>query len=191
LVAELDTRPATVAIHICIAELRPARDGEIDGGSSDAAATAPSIENDAAAWLAWAQQQGRLDVLSRPRLMTIDHQPASVRIGQIVPTGIANPDTDDPAEGDGSQRMEVGLSLGVTPRIAPEGAIIMELDVEHSRIVNPADTAAPRIGRMAVRTTVSANDGQTVIVSGLMQRTEDGDRQTIIAVTPQVNPERR
>ena len=41
---------------------------------------------------------------------------------------------------------------------------------------------------MALQTTISAKDGQTTVLSGLVTQAEDGRYKTIVAVTPQVNP---
>lgn len=63
----------------------------------------------------------------------------------------------------------------------------MELDVEHAAMVRRDAAGEPIIGKTTVQTTISAKDGQTVVVGGLTQRSADGHRQLIIAVTPRVN----
>ena len=86
-----------------------------------------------------------------------------------------------------SDRFE-DLVLGRTPH--PEGLVVMELEVEHSSIVNSDGAAGPIIGRRTVQTTIAAKYGQTTVIGGMMRRAEEGHRQLIIAATPQVNPSR-
>jgi len=127
----------------------------------------------------------RLEVLSRPQVTTLDNQPAYIQVGQRVPritgstvglTGTVN-----------SVALEnVGLILGVTPRISPEGMVVMEIDSEKSDVGSDADgipvlvstdgtiVKSPRINVITAQTTVSAADGETIILGGLItKRTEE------------------
>jgi type II secretory pathway component HofQ len=182
-----------VMVEVCIAEqLPPSRDGQADDGESDDSAMekAPHMEEDGAAWLAWAKNHGRLDVLSRPQIRTLDNQPAYIMIGESVPIVAPRPGADQSATGNQIEQTEVGLSVGLTPRIAPEGLVVMELDVERTRIIAGHRVAGPIIGKTSAQTTVSAKDGETIVLGGLIHRTEDGEGSLIIALTPRVTPKR-
>jgi len=67
---------------------------------------------------------------------------------------------------------------------------VMELKVERATVVNYDGATGPIIQKMAVETTISAKDGQTIVLGGLMQGNKEGGRELIIAVTPRVNPMR-
>jgi type II secretory pathway component GspD/PulD (secretin) len=193
LIAQLDTEPDTVMVQICIAELLPpSDDAKSEEGVSGAAAVEkePSMEEDGAAWLAWAKNHGRLEILSRPQILTLDNQPATIKIGETVPTSVSRPSTDGPAKGHQIEQTKVGLAVGLTPRISPAGLILLELEIEHAMIINRDRASGPIIGKTAFQTTISANDGQTIVLGGPMYRAEDGHRSLIIAVTPRVNPDR-
>lgn len=193
LIAELDADPDMVMVEVCIAEqLPPSRDGQADDEDSDDATmeSAPHMEEDGAAWLAWAKTHGRLDVLSRPQVITLDNQPAFIYVGRRVPTSGPKPGTDAPAKGNQIEQAEVGLSVGLTPRISPEGLVVMELDVERTEVIDGHRAAGPIIGKTSAQTIISAKDGETVVLGGLIHRTEDGQGSLIIAVTPRVNPKR-
>jgi len=122
----------------------------------------------------------RLDILSRPQIMTLDNQPAYIHVGQRVPylqsvetlpTGqrVSDYDFED-----------VGLALGVTPRISPDGLVVMEIDATKSKLgpesegiaVNISVTGEviriPRIDRALAQTTVSVLDGQTIVLGGMI-----------------------
>ena len=122
--------------------------------------------------------------------MTLDNQPAMIKIGETVPTGTSKPSTDGPGKSHQIEQTEVGLAIGLTPRISPEGSVLMELEVEHAMVVNRDSAAEPIIGKTAFQTTIWAKDGQTIVLGGPMHRDEDGHRSLIIAVTPRVNPDR-
>ena len=76
----------------------------------------------------------------------------------------------------------VGLILGVTPRISPDGRVVMEVDAEKSEVgpidqgipvttVNNTVIKSPEILLTTAQTTVSAVDGETIIIGGLITKT--------------------
>ena len=131
------------------------------------------------------QQTRRLEVLTRPMVVTMHNQEASVLVGQQVPrittsqitdTGTINTTVYEP----------VGIQLLVTPRISPDGQIVMEIAAVKSQLDEsegvPISTNSfgdvirqPIIDTTEATTTVSALSGQTVILGGLIQK----DRFTI------------
>ncbi len=123
----------------------------------------------------------RLQILSRPQVMTLDNLAAFVQVGERVPriTAVAqnvNNTTN-------SVVLEnVGILLGVTPRVSPDGLIVMEINAEKS-VVGPEDEGipiftdnfgnvirSPRIEIVTAQTTVSARSGQTVVFAGLITK---------------------
>ncbi len=173
LITQLDRPRDTVMVHVCIAELLPpARDAKKGTGASDASAAekAPSMEGDGAAWLAWAKKQGRLKIVCRPQIMTLDNQPACLQIGTTGPTAAPKPGTASPARGQQIRQPNVGLTIGLTPRISPDGLVVMELDVERTSVLKRDGAAGPTLEKTLVQTTVSAKDGQTIVVGGLIER---------------------
>ena len=192
LISQLDVSPPMVTVDVCIAELRPRScEGNADRGASHPSATekTPSMKKDGAAWLAWAKKQGRLEVLSRPQVMTLDNQPALIQIGTAMPIAVPAPGSDGPAKGPIKQP-EVGLTVGLTPRISPNGLIFVDLDVERVSVVKRDGAVGPTLGKSTVQATVSATDGQTIVVGALTENAEEGHGPMIIALTPRVNPKR-
>jgi type II secretory pathway component GspD/PulD (secretin) len=193
LIAKLDAPPPAVVVDLCIAEWLPrSRDGKTEGGAPDALAAdkAPSMEKDGAAWLAWAKKHGRLEVLGRPQIMTLNNQRAFVKIGQRVPAGAPEPAAEGPTKENQGEHAEVGLSVELTPSISPEGHVLLDLDLQRASVVRREGTVGPTIGKTAIQTTLKAKEGQTIVVGGPIERAEDGERQLVIAVTPQVSLKR-
>lgn len=125
------------------------------------------------------KEDRRINILSRPQIMTLDNQPASIQVGERVPT-ISGSETND-AGGLTNQIdfQDVGLIVGVTPRISPDGLVVMEIDAEKSEVGPEAEgipvsvsegvtIRSPRIKTITAATTVSALDGQTVVLGGLI-----------------------
>jgi type II secretion system protein D len=124
------------------------------------------------------QQSTRLDVLSRPQIMTLDNQPSFIQVGQRVPR-IANASITQVGQQNQIVLENVGLILGVTPRISPDGRVIMEVDAEKSELGLtddgiPVTTSggvvikSPIIDLTTAQTTVSALDGETIVIGGLI-----------------------
>ncbi|CAK9101165.1 Secretin GspD 2 (General secretion pathway protein D 2) (GspD) (GspD-beta secretin) (Type II secretion system protein D 2) (T2SS protein D) [Durusdinium trenchii] len=129
------------------------------------------------------QESRRLDVLSRPQVMTLDNQPAFIQVGQRVPR-ITGTTINQFSQVNTIDLENVGLILGVTPRISPEGMVVMEIDAEKSNLGPDAEgipisisstgdvIRSPRINTTRAQTTVSAADGQTIVLGGLITNEE-------------------
>jgi len=127
------------------------------------------------------QECQRLDILSRPQVMTLDNQPAFIQVGQRVPR-ISGSTINATGQINNVVLENVGLILGVTPRISPDGLVVMEIDAEKSEVGPEAEGVpisinnngqvirSPRIDTTTAQTTVSALSGQTVILGGLIRK---------------------
>ncbi len=124
------------------------------------------------------QQTDRLDVLSRPQVMTLNNQPAFVQVGQQVPIVQSTSQTAF-GQVNNVNLVNVGILLGVTPRISPDGLVVMEIDAEKSELsgdgvpISFSDSGvleSPIIDTTRAQTTVSARSGQTVILGGLITK---------------------
>ena len=127
------------------------------------------------------QDRRKLQVLSRPQVMTLDNQPAFVQVGQRVPR-ITSSQLTQTGTVNNTVLENVGIILGVTPRIAPDGMVVMEIDAERSELgpteegipisinANGDVIRSPIINTVTAQTTVSSRSGQTVILGGLITR---------------------
>ncbi|MCA9211660.1 MAG: hypothetical protein KDB27_01225 [Planctomycetales bacterium] len=128
------------------------------------------------------QEARRLDVLSRPQVRTLDNQPAFIQVGQRVPRIVATNITQGGLQTNSVELENVGLILGVTPRISPDGTVVMEIDAEKSSLgleqegipitvsVDGSVIRSPRINTTTAQTTVSAASGETIIIGGLITK---------------------
>ena len=128
------------------------------------------------------QESRRLEVLSRPQIMALDNQTGEAFVGQEVP--YVTDSTLDPSGGrtNSITLVRVGLDLLVTPRISPDGLVVMDVTAQNSSLgpvnegipisIAPNGDAvrAPIINTILADTTVSAVSGQTVVLSGLLTK---------------------
>ncbi|MFH1919128.1 MAG: secretin N-terminal domain-containing protein [Planctomycetota bacterium] len=126
------------------------------------------------------QESRRLDVLGRPQIMTLDNQPAYIQVGKLVPR-IAGTRFDANTQVNQIDLEPTGLILGVTPRVSPEGTVVMEIDAEKSDLGPEAEgipvsyvggqvIRQPSINMTLAQTTVSAASGETIVLGGLITK---------------------
>jgi general secretion pathway protein D len=125
------------------------------------------------------QEKRRLEVLSRPQIMALDGQTGLVQVGQRVPRITATSLTQF-GQTNSIVYEPVGIILQVTPRISPDGLVVMQIGAEKSEVGAEAEgipisvsasgqiVRAPRIDATTAFTTVSALSDQTVVLSGLL-----------------------
>jgi type II secretion system protein D len=127
------------------------------------------------------QETKRMDILSRPQVLTLDNQPAFIQVGQRVPRIVGSTVNQNGSQNNVTLE-NVGLILGVTPRISPEGNVVMEIDAEKSSLGPESEgipvavsldgtvIRSPRIDTTTAQATVSAANGETIILGGLITK---------------------
>ncbi|MBQ3332292.1 MAG: hypothetical protein IJG83_02605 [Thermoguttaceae bacterium] len=124
------------------------------------------------------REKNRIQILSRPQIQAMDNQQAFILIGQRVPR-ISGTTTSSYAVTSNVTEANVGLILLVTPRISEDGRVIMEIGAEKSSLGSDSDAIpiytsgnqvikSPTIDTTQVMTAVSAVDGETVMLGGLI-----------------------
>jgi type II secretory pathway component GspD/PulD (secretin) len=135
------------------------------------------------------QEEKTMRVLSRPQIMTLDNQPAYVQVGSRVPR-IQGTSVSAATLVNSITLENVGLILGVTPRVSPEGTVVMEVDAENSAVgpvaqgtpvsaVNGTTILSPAITVTMAQTTISVRDGQTAVLAGLLTKTVSTDDRKV------------
>ena len=127
--------------------------------------------------------QGRIDILSRPQIMTLDNQLATIHVGQSFPY-VSGTNVTVGIITNSILYKDVGVQLQVTPRISPDGRVLMRVIPEVSSVAPTSinlgnGTLATAFNVQNVTTTVSAQDGETVALGGLIQRRDQKDENKI------------
>lgn len=135
------------------------------------------------------KQQGTLKVVSRPRLRTLNNQPAVVRVGEDLPV-FSKQVTQSPGTppvittNETVQTITVGTVLSITPQIASDGLITLDISPAVSRLVSTqtspdGSVSAPVIDIRQASSLVRVRDGVTVVMGGLVQDSKTTTRNTI------------
>ena len=115
------------------------------------------------------------NILSTPTLLTLDNEEASIVIGQNVPfiTGqyALSGASTTPTPFQTIERRDVGLTLQVRPQISEGGTVRLQIYQEVSSIQDQANVAGVITNKRAVGSTVLVDDGQIVVIGGLIQDT--------------------
>lgn len=129
------------------------------------------------------QESRRTEVLGRPQIMTLDNQSAFIQVGERVPR-ITGTRFDSRVQTNTIELENTGLILGVTPRISPDGMVVMEIDAEKSElgpeakgvpvsVVEGSVIRSPTIEVTTAQTTVSAASGETIVLGGLISTADE------------------
>lgn len=126
------------------------------------------------------QLDGRTDVLSSPRLLTSDGAKAIIKQGRQIPV------TTVQASSAGTTvtvtYKDVVLLLEVTPHIAPDDNIMMDLRMTKDDQGEPLATAFTinfAVDKRELETRVQVRDGDTVVLGGVYEDTQLNQRDGI------------
>lgn len=115
------------------------------------------------------------NILSTPFVTTLDNVPASFLVGQEIPITSSEGLTAASANPFRTfSREEVGIKLEVLPQISEGDVIRLEIKQEVSSIAGVATSAASDFvtNKRQIETTVLANDGEIIVLGGLIQDDE-------------------
>ena len=119
------------------------------------------------------ETDGSANILSTPTLLTLDNEEAEIVIGQNVPfiTGqyALSGGATTPTPFQTIERQDVGLKLRIKPQISEGGTVRLQIYQEVSSINDKANPAGVITNKRAVASTVLVDDGQIVVIGGLIQ----------------------
>ncbi|WP_286815813.1 pilus (MSHA type) biogenesis protein MshL [Marinobacter sp. UBA3607] len=143
-------------------------------------------------------EQGNVQILSSPRISTINNQKAVIKVGtdEFFVTDIDFDDNNSAVTATDSTSTSVeltpffsGISLDVTPQISEDGAITLHVhpsvsevaDQEKIITIGERDVTLP-LARSTVRETdsvIRAESGQIVVIGGLIQSSSEDDNAAV------------
>lgn len=174
-----------------------------------------NINGDFGALINLLQTQGNVQVLSSPRISTINNQKAIIKVGQdeffvtgVTTNNIVTGSATVPSQSVSLTPFFSGVTLDVTPQISGDGSIILHIHPSVSLVVDQTKnivlgnggtgTAASNtftlpLALSTIRESdniVRARNGQTVVIGGLMQNTmtEEVAAVPIVSKLPGIGP---
>jgi type IV pilus assembly protein PilQ len=121
--------------------------------------------------LSAAQNEGKSETISSPRVITANQKQATIMQGVEIPY------QESASSGaTTTQFKNAVLSLKVTPLITPDNRVILDLDVADDSVGQNVTSATggsvPSIDTREIITQVLVNDGQTVVLGGILDTTK-------------------
>jgi len=121
--------------------------------------------------LSAAQNEGKSETISSPRVITANQKQATILQGTEIPY------QESASSGaTTTQFKNAVLSLKVTPLITPDNRVILDLDVSDdtvgSQVTSATGGSVPSIDTREIITQVLVNDGQTVVLGGILDTTK-------------------
>jgi type IV pilus assembly protein PilQ len=110
-------------------------------------------------------------LISKPKVITQNNQKAEIKQGTKIPVQTVINNTIS------VQFIDAVLRLEVTPQIAADGMVFMDIVVENTAI----DTGIPRVNGIpalttqSTQTSVMASDGSTVVIGGVIISSQNTD----------------
>ena len=116
--------------------------------------------------LSAAESQGSVKIVSAPRITTLDNEEATITSGVSIPVSVVS------AAGAQTVFFDASLTLTVTPRVTPDGNIIVEVNVNKNEpdFENTGSRGDPSIIRREATTKLLIRDGDTTVIGGIFQR---------------------
>jgi type IV pilus assembly protein PilQ len=121
--------------------------------------------------LSAAENEGKSETISSPRVITANQKQATIMQGVEIPF------QESASSGaTTTQFKNAVLSLKVTPLITPDNRVILDLDVSDDSVGQQVTSATggsvPSIDTREIITQVLVNDGQTVVLGGILDTTK-------------------
>jgi len=116
------------------------------------------------------ERDKRAKILAQPRIATLNGNKASIHVGTTSYFRLAGGTTTFPIPR--FQTIQSGITFNITPWISKSGQVTAEISPEVSNTTGINEEGFPDISVRNVSTTVRLNDGETIILGGLI-RSED------------------
>ncbi|WP_254918695.1 secretin N-terminal domain-containing protein [Vibrio sp. V15_P4S5T153] len=183
----VDQRPRQVLLQATVAEVKvedgfslgsefTISKGDVTGGTKGLLASAGNLNlagvfGDVTANFTAALDNGKVQILSSPRLIAMDQEPARISIGEQiqVKTGEVSGGGDDSKATITYQYVDVGITLDITPTINQNGLVELSISQEVSSQGVTSGDSIP-INKRSLQTRVLADSGDTVYMGGLISK---------------------
>ncbi len=118
------------------------------------------------------KENKRVNILSNPRVMTLDNLTATIQLTEQVPYTMQS-ETDQGNPVTSTQFKDTGIELFVTPHITvKENYISMNIKVEQSFQSGTTADNQPVIDSRSAETNLMVKDNQTIVIGGLRRKTD-------------------
>jgi general secretion pathway protein D len=134
--------------------------------------------------LKFLKTQGDVTVVSSPRVMTLNNQPAMISVGQeiyykLTTTNKVGGSDTATSEGEEVKSVFAGILLDITPEVDERGMVTLKINPSITSLANAEDaktegarTMPPDIKRRQIAAVIKVKDGDHAILGGLITRSK-------------------
>jgi len=114
------------------------------------------------------ETEGKVDIISSPRLVTQNNQSATIvaQDKKVIPTSVTNDRGETVNE---NVTLDLPTTLTVTPKTTGEGSIDMTLNIQRTSTVTAEAGTVPDTETRSIQTRVLIANGGTVVLGGMYQ----------------------
>lgn len=112
------------------------------------------------------ETDGRIKIVSRPRVLTANRLEATIKQGEERPYSTTS------QNGTNVQFKEAVLELKVTPTITPDGKIRMTVDLKKDQFGSVAPDGSLPINKRNVKSEVMVENGGTIVMGGILDESQ-------------------
>jgi general secretion pathway protein D len=118
-----------------------------------------------------------INIISAPTILTADNEEAQILVGENIPIVTSRVEAAAGAPtlstSQNVERQDIGVTLRVTPQISEGDTVRLTIFQEISQVKSESDELGPTLTQRTVENTVYVQDGEAVMIGGIIQETED------------------
>jgi general secretion pathway protein D len=116
-------------------------------------------------------------ILSTPQILTTNNEEASITVGKKIPFLTRDAAASSDVAYNNYEYKDVGITLKITPHINEERKIRLKISQETSRVIGETTVNnTPSTLKRAIDTTVIVDDGNTVVLGGLIDQSQSDSK---------------
>ena len=121
-----------------------------------------------------------LDIISQPSILCLNNMESSIYVGETVSIQTGSTTTDGGTTKISFKREDIGLTLKVKPRIGMENKVRLEINTILEGIKNiNTSSLNPDTSKKEVKTTAIVNNGESVIIGGLIENKNENSIEKV------------
>lgn len=134
------------------------------------------------------ESESDVRILSSPSILVLDNSSAEISVGDEIPVptrqSTSNNDSTAPTVNEIEYR-DTGILLSVSPRINSGGLVTLEVSQEVSDAVTTQTSGidAPTISQRRINTSVAIQNGESVLLGGLIRERQDDNRSGLPGIS--------
>jgi general secretion pathway protein D len=123
--------------------------------------------------IALLDNNGAANILSEPSILCIDNQESSIYVGKTESISSGTTVTGTGLSQENFTRQDIGLTLKIKPRLSNDNKVLLGVTTKLEDIEPNSDPSRPSTTKREVVTSAIVNNGESVIIGGLIREKHD------------------